>query len=154
MSRWQDPRADRDVVVLVADSTRDWPDVPPTAGAKFCLLLLAEHLVDAEPLLHTALDQGMVFACAWGPGCELVEDTFDEIIVAHGLDSAPSSETILTTSHPEESLEEALEFFLEAVAPAAAHVAACKTWVVFPVGATCRARVELALSRRGARRQP
>ena len=151
MTRWTDGTSGREVVVLDADSTHDWPGEPAWQSGKFCLLLLAEHVVDAEELLESALGQGLVFASAWGPGCEIVEDTFDEVI---GEQEAPETpdRAILTTSHPDESLEETLEFFLEAVLPAPAHVEGCGTWVVFPVGAACRSRVELALERRAARR--
>ncbi len=153
MSHWRDAVSGREVVVLDAESTRDWPRAPAWQGAKFCALLLAERLVDPEPLLDRALGQGLVFASAWGPGCELVEDSFDEVIARQAEMETPDL-AILTSSHPEESIEETLEFFLEAVTPSRAHVAACTTWVVFPVGATCRARVEAALERRAARRLP
>lgn len=151
MTRWKDLPSGRDVVVLDAETTRDWPGAPAWRSAKFCLLLLAEHVVDPGPLLARALPQGLVFASAWGPGCELVEESFDEEIAGDGERPEEPGSAILTTSHPDESLEEALEFFLEAVCPAPEHVHGCDTWVVYPVGAACRARVETALRRRAAR---
>jgi hypothetical protein len=151
MSLWRDPRTAHEVVVVDAETTRDWPSVAPWSSAKFCLLLLAEHVVDASALAEHALDQGLVFASVWGPGCEMMEDTFDEAIVS-GQREGPAETTILTSSHADESIEETLEFFLDAVRPAPGHVQGCRTWVVFPVGVRCRTRVERALVKRGARR--
>lgn len=153
MSHWRDMRSERDVVVVEAETTRDWPSVAPWESAKFGLLLLAEHVVDVEALAEQALDQGLVFASVWGPGCEMVEDSFDEAIVAERRGGETSETTILTSSHADESVEETLEFFLDAARPASAHVPTCGTWVVFPVGARCRTRVERALEKRGARRK-
>jgi len=152
MSHWRDIRSERDVVVVDAETTRDWPSVAPWESAKFCLLLLAEHVVDVEALAEHALDQGLVFASVWGPGCEMVEDSFDEAIVAERRGAETSESTILTSSHADESVEETIEFFLDAVRPSSGHIQGCGTWVVFPVGARCRTRVERALERRGARR--
>jgi hypothetical protein len=151
-SRWRDLRTQRDVVVVGAETTHDWPPVAPWQSSKFGLLLLAEHVVDAGELVQRALDQGLVFASVWGPGCEIVEETFDEVIVEGAGATETAETTVLTTSHADESLEETLEFFLEAARPAPAHVEACATWVVFPVGLQCRTRVERALEKRGARR--
>jgi hypothetical protein len=107
-------------------------------------------VVEAEPLARQALARGLVFASAWGPGCELVEETFDEVIAIARPAETPQ-DAVLTTSHADESLEEALEFFLEVATPARGHAADCDAWVVFAIGARCREHVERALVRRGAR---
>jgi hypothetical protein len=151
MSHWVDQRSRRDVWVVAAQSARDWPAVLPWASAKLGLLVLTEHVVDAGPLARLALERGLVFASAWGPGCELIEETFDEIIALTRPQETPG-DAVLTTSHADESLEETLEFFLEVATPARAHVAGCEAWVVFAIGTRCREHVERALVRRGAKR--
>jgi len=137
--------------VVEAERTRDWPGAVPWASAKFGLLVLTEHVVEVEPLARPGLAQGLVFASAWGPGCELVEEAFDEIIAAD-RPGETSEDAVLTTSHADESLEETLEFFLEVATPAPANDAACEAWVVLALGTRCVERVVQALERRGARR--
>lgn len=151
MSRWRDPRTGREVWLLHADSARDWPAQPPWTCDGFCLLFAAEHVVDVSRLARAAIDGGLAFACAWGPGCAMIEEAFDEAIVSDGREET-SDDVIMTTSHVDESLDEALEFFLDVVTPAPARVATCGAWVVFPIGAALRGRVERALARRGATR--
>jgi hypothetical protein len=63
-----------------------------------------------------ALQQGMVYCCVWGPGCEGFHDIIDDIVVEDGLSErrvvgATPNDVIMTTWHANESLEEALEFF-------------------------------------------
>jgi hypothetical protein len=150
MGHWVDQRSRRNVWVVEAQSARDWPAVVPWTSAKLGLLVVTEHVVEAEPLARQALDRGLVFASAWGPGCELVEETFDEVIAIARPAETPR-DAVLTTSHADESLEEALEFFLEVATPARGHAADCDAWVVFAIGARCREHVERALVRRGAK---
>lgn len=149
MSHWRDGRTEREVWVLEAESARDWPAHPPWSSAGFCLLFAAEHVVDVTRLAQAALDQGLAFACSWGPGCEMIEETFDEVIVSRGGDET-EDDVVLTTSHAGETLEEAIEFFLDVATPASAREPSCGAWTIFPLGAACRARVERALRRRGA----
>lgn len=151
LSHWLDPKSRREVWVIAGDRTRDWPAAVPWPSATFGLLVLTEHVVDVDPLARPALAQGLVFASAWGPGCELIEEAFDEIIARDRPDET-SRDAVLTASHPDESLEETLEFFLEIATTAPAYDATCGAWVVFAMG-PCVERVELALQRRRATRR-
>lgn len=56
------------------------------------------------------LQAGCVYFCAWGPDCERVHDIFDEMC----FEVAP---VIMTTWHSDESLDEALWFFLKGAVP-------------------------------------
>jgi len=150
MSEWVDEQTGRRIWVIDADSTRDWPDSPPWRSPKFGLLLLAEHVFDVESLARRALGQGLVWVSTWGPGCEAVDEDLDEILGQVDPGSRVD-EAVLTTTHPAESLEEVLEFFIAAAEPAPAHVQACGAWVVLGVGAEFRDRVARALVKRGAR---
>jgi hypothetical protein len=150
--RWQDADSGRDVVVLDVDGPQDWPSVLPWESSKFGLLFVADQVVDLGTLPDRALGDGLALLAAWGPGCNSVEDVFDETIVGALGEGGqgPADAVIMTTSHARDSLEEAVRYFLDTASPAPAHVEDCLTWVVFPVGAACRARVERALAARGA----
>lgn len=152
MSAWIDPTSGKHVWVVGAESCDDWPDPPPWSSAGFGLLLAAERFVDAAPLAERAVAQGLAFASAWGPACTMVEDVFDETIVDTGNDES-ADDVVLTTSHPDESLEETLEFFLDAATAAPGRAAACDTWVIFALGPSLLRRVERALQKRGATRE-
>jgi hypothetical protein len=148
MSHWHDSKSGRELWVLDAESVDDWPELPPWTSPGFCLFFAAERVMNIDRLARRALDQGLAFACAWGPGCAMIEDDFDEVVVGDG--SRPEATDVLTTSHPDESLDEALEFFLDAVTPAPAREPLCEAWVVFAIGAPLRTRVEKTLRRRRA----
>ena len=52
------------------------------------------------------LDHGYELFCAVGKDCELWEEVMDELAVGDGT----NSRYITTTSHPDESLEDVVEF--------------------------------------------
>jgi hypothetical protein len=147
---WLDAKSERHVWVIDATSVADWPAEPPWTCSSFGLLFAAEHVVDVEQLAELALAQGLAIACAWGPGCSMIEDDFDDVIVGHETDATTDANVVLTTSHADESLGEALDFFLDAALPARAKVARCDAWVVFALGSSNQRRVERALQARGA----
>ena len=60
-------------------------------------------------------------------------------------------DVILTTSHAEESLREALEFFLDVYFPAASYKERCGAWVIFAIDSVAH-DVETLLLERGAER--
>ncbi len=152
MSRWLDRRTGREVWILDAERAADWPAEAPWSSKKFGLLFAARHVVEIGAMARRALDQGMAFAAAWGPGCAMMEDAFDEAIVAQRPDET-EHDAVFTTSHADESLEEALDFFLE-IDPARDHVPECGAWVILPLGTELRERFTRALARRGAVTSP
>ena len=152
MSAWQDPNSGKRVWVMGAESCDDWPETPPWKSAGFGLLFAADRYVAAAPLAERAVPQGLAFASAWGPACTMIEDVFDETIVHTGKDET-ADDAVMTTSHPDESLEEALEFFLDAAIAAPARATTCTTWVVFALGPSLLRKVERALQKRGATRE-
>ena len=50
---------------------------------------------------------GVVFVATVGPGCQRAEDIIDKVAIEHG---SPDRNFILTSSHPDETLEEVIEF--------------------------------------------
>jgi hypothetical protein len=61
-------------------------------------------------LAEMVLKQGLRYLCAWGPDCKRVHDIFDEIYIGPG--DNPYNFDLMTTWHDDESLGEALWFFL------------------------------------------
>ncbi len=156
MQRWTDPHSGRRVWVIAARDVDEWPDALPWSCTTFGLLVAAEHAEDVEPLARRALDQGLAFACAWGPGCALTEEGFDDVVaeaVSRRDGAERSADVVWTSSHANESLEEAIEFFLDAARPVRPRVDECEAWCVFAIGPSLPERVERALRRRGAVRR-
>ena len=149
VQRWRDPHSGRDVWLLQAAGVEEWPGELPWAAAGFALLFAADHAVDAESIAEDAVARGAAFVCTWGPGCSMVEETFDDAIASSGQPET-KDDVVLTTSHAYESLEEALEFFLDAATPSRGRAAGCEAWFVFAVGSGLGERFERALRRRGA----
>jgi hypothetical protein len=139
VERFRDPDSERDIFVIELAEVADWPTKTPWSCGSFGLLLVLDHVVDVAPLATRANAQGLAVASVWGPGCAIVEDAFDEAI---------GDRSLITSSHPDESLEEAMEFFL-AVVPV--H-RGCDAWCIAAFGPKGRAAVEHALERRGAKR--
>lgn len=75
---------------------------------------------------------GLAYLCAWGPDCERVHDIFDEEDLARGLERG-THDVIMTTWHNDESLEEALWFFVHSASPADGYVHGCADWVIAPI---------------------
>lgn len=79
------------------------------------IAFLAADAEDVEPAVlagfaRKLLQAGCVYFCAWGADCERVHDVFDEGC----FDVEP---VIMTTWHSNESLDEALWFFLKGAVP-------------------------------------
>ena len=71
-----------------------------------------------ETFARTLLDQGCVYACAWGPEAGRVETAFDAVAVDAELEGRPYvNDVVMTTSHDDESLDSALWFSLFAAVP-------------------------------------
>ena len=151
MERWEDVESGRDVFVIALASADEWPDANPWSCEGFGLLVLTERVVAIESLAEKAVARGVAVVCAWGPGCSMIEDVFDDAIV----DANPretENDVVLTTSHEGESLEEAMEFFLDVILPAEDRAGGCKAWCVAAFGEDLHKRATRALERRGAKR--
>ena len=73
------------------------------------------------------LISGCVFFCAWGPDCERVHDIFDE-------ECYEINPVILTTWHSQETLDEALWFFVFNAWPADEYQATCRSALAISIG--------------------
>jgi hypothetical protein len=75
-------------------------------------IILHTPLADPAKLgsfVEACLDDGVVLIAAVGPDASLVDDLIDGVVVGDGSDPR-RFEKITTTFHPDESLEEVLNF--------------------------------------------
>jgi hypothetical protein len=114
-------------------------------------LVLTEHVVDAAPFAKKAVARGVAVVCAWGPGCTMIEEMFDDAIVDANPNETEKN-VVLTTSHEGESLEEAMEFFLDVILPAKDRADQCRAWCIAAFGEDLHKRVTRAMERREAKR--
>ena len=84
------------VLLIVADSG----DIPVSIVGD-----VAEHL----------LAVGLTYVCVWGPDCGRVHDIFDETHVGDG--SSEPQFSFMSTWHDDQSLDDALFFFLRCAIP-------------------------------------
>jgi hypothetical protein len=98
-----------------------WPLSLEIPSKRFRLLVAADMTDIPVDLIrefaHAALERGMVYFCAWGPGCERFHDILDELVVADDIGerqfAGPNDQdTIMTAWHDDETLDEALDFFV------------------------------------------
>jgi hypothetical protein len=124
--------------VFVAESTciEDLPQIISLSCSRFVLLLAYDHTKTPARLVQTLgrlLDQGCVYLCTWGPGCEHVHDTMDEVVLERELQRG-DDETITTTWHHGVPLEEAVDFALRHAMPDDALSQGCDAVVLAAVG--------------------
>jgi hypothetical protein len=124
---------DRNLYVIEATSSDDVPAVLALPCPYFACLLAwdATAVADAEviALARRLLQAGYVYVCCWGPGCSRVHDLFD----LAGLDIRPD-DLIMSTWHDDETLSEALWFFLFCAFPDEAYVEQCRAGVGVVIG--------------------
>jgi hypothetical protein len=88
---------------------------------------------------RAALTNGMVYLCAWGAGCERFHDLVDEIVVADDIGERlyagpKDQDTIMTTWHENETLEEALDFFVRWSLPTEGFEPESGHWLAMSAG--------------------
>ena len=82
-----------------------------------------------EKFARSLLMSGCVYFCSWGPDCERVHDSFDNMRDA----DAP---VIMTTWHDDESLDEALWFFVSVSHADESYCSTCGCGVAISIGNT------------------
>lgn len=151
MTRWFDTSSNRRVFVLRAHGSSDWPATPSWDSECFALFVATDRDVEIGSIPARALEQGLAAVAAWGTGCQDIETAFDAAIVGDGSKVETVEDVILTTSQAQESLREALQFFLDVFFPATSYEERCRTWVIFAIGSVAH-EVEKLLLERGAER--
>jgi len=135
-----------------------WPSSIPIPHGRFRLFVAADVTRASTELIsefaYAALTSGMVYFCAWGQDCERFHDIVDELIVedeigAHLFAGADAGDTIMTTWHEADTLDEALDFFINLAEPTSGLDRNSDYWVAVCVNnsewaAEIRRRLEAA----------
>jgi hypothetical protein len=107
---------DRELYLATIDDVRAWPVLLERPRHNFIVLTAidATQLSDAEltTFAKKVLDQGCQWACTWGPDGGRVEIGFDLAQVDAEIAGTPYPDHVVTTSHEDESLDDALCFAL------------------------------------------
>jgi len=132
-----------DRFVVVETSSLRWPADLEISSRYFRLFVAADtastDVVQIAAFARNALTSGMVYCCSWGPGCERFHDIVDEVWVSSGQSNDPllvrpsSDDTLMTTWHDEESLEDALDFFVSSAVPTSGYESESSFWLAIVV---------------------
>ena len=129
--------------ILVDAQSFEWPaDFQPSS--KYFRLFVAADATSTPSeqisrFAEEALTKGMVYCCSWGPGCERVHDIVDETLVASetfgpgSFAPATRNDTLMTTWHDREALEDALEFFVWNSCPTVSYLNESSVWLILSV---------------------
>ncbi len=132
--------AERNLFHLPLTNLESLPNYLPLHSPRFTLFLACNsRKVSVEVLAdfaEKALAQGAVYISTWGPDCERIHDIFDETIIEEQVrldtnEYVPSD--VMTTWHNDETLEDALEFFLTAANPHDGFAATCHAAIAVSV---------------------
>lgn len=126
----------RELYLLALDSIDALPDSISVASKYFiCVVAMDARTVD-DLLLHAAarklVRSGGVYFCSWGPGCGVVHDIIDQVVIEEHTDET-EHDCISTTWHDDEPLSETLWFTLFVAAPADDYFDDCKSVIAITV---------------------
>lgn len=100
---------------LAIASTADLPKPIVLPSRNFVCLLAWEargaSTASISELVEPLVQAGASYFVCWGPNCERVHDIIDEI-AAHPSSGVPTDSCIMATWHDDESLEDAIWYFL------------------------------------------
>ena len=126
-TRWYAERMEQEkrfAVIQVPDL--NWPPALEIPSKRF-RLFVAANITDVSTqtvsdFALTALSQGMVYLCSWGPDCERFHDIVDEVLVEDDIGEQKfagpnTSDVVITTWHAKDSLEDAIDFFATSAVP-------------------------------------
>ena len=100
--------------------------------------------------LRPLIDNGLVYFCGWGEGSEEMHDAIDRIVSEREQSGCCLSAAVMSSSHPDESLGEALGFFREHALPTDPEVFANFSRHAVAIGSDALAhRLRQALLRQG-----
>jgi hypothetical protein len=127
---------EQNLYLCPADSIKDLADKTAGSQANFGLFVAMNAIgVEDDSILQGAkklLSQGLACLCTWGPDCERVHDLFD--IAAREINSQLSGDDVIMTSwHSDESMGEALWYFVNAAFVTEKFEKTCKDWIIAPI---------------------
>jgi hypothetical protein len=136
----KDPNLNRSMYILHLE---DLDLVPDSSKLKYFVVLLVEKIDNIDnkkvnSFITKLLDYGMVWLCTWGKNCELIHDITDEIY--SNLDNSikyikdeHSDDTIMTTWHNDEKLENVLWFSLNLTIPTDGFIENTKNIIIIVI---------------------
>ena len=128
--------------ILMETPSLVWPPDLQPPSTYFRLFIAADTTSTRTEMIsrfaEEALSRGMVYCCAWGPGCEKVHDTVDDAVVAsealrERFPLGTSGDTVMTTWHADEKLTDGLEFFVWNSCPTVSYINESNVWLVLSV---------------------
>ena len=121
----------RELYLLELRAWEDWPRELDLPSERFCLLVAANARGEARQAIRIfasdALAAGCAYVCVWGPGNELVHDTFDASV---NETEYLEGQVVMTTWHEDDSLEQARTFLMRDALPSDPWNASCRASVV------------------------
>ena len=125
----------------VADATDLRAAVAFTSPSPHFVLLLAADTraatgPDLVDVASTFVRLGASYVCCWGPGAERLESCFDEAGFLLDPEPSDSGDVLMTTSHENESLEEAAWFAAWSTYPTARYLDSTKALLAVAIGRT------------------
>jgi hypothetical protein len=131
---FRDPASQQPWQVRMVESVKQLAAGIRAPSSQFIALVAADARgLPAEDLTLAAeglLGTGARYICCWGPDCERFHDVCDECSYELGTVDA----VVMTTSHPQDSLEEALWFATHSAIPDDAYPEAAASVAVVVVG--------------------
>ena len=126
----------RQLIVYHLPSVQSVPD-SLGANSKYFVAMLVCNSQDlsTDDIASTArklINNGCTYFCSWGDDCERVHDIFDEEWIENGFDIT-SDDTVMTTWHDNETLEEFIEFSLLHTQPTSKFQNDCNTLIAIVI---------------------
>ena len=130
-------------LVVVETASFQWPSDLQVPSKYFRLFVAANATnVPTEQIsrfVEESHRKGMVYFCTWGPDCERVHDIADEVLADQKIfgpllfTPITHNDTVMTTWHDDDTLEDALESFVSNSCPTESYVKESDMWLVFSV---------------------
>ena len=132
---------DRKIILISVSDIEEFNLSGLTKLSKYFTLFIANNkkvIVDKySPKASELIKSGLAYFCAWGNECEKIHDIFDEEIVSLEIEQTWETDddnVIMTTWHKNESIKEALLFFLMNTSPTEKYYSECKSSLVLLIG--------------------
>ena len=140
----------RYITLLTLDHLNEILPLPERVGRHFTMLVAMDGFVETRASFlnvpKALIEEGLVYLCTWGPDCGHVCDIFSQ--AAELLNARQQEEyNFRSMYHDNESLDDALWFFLNAAIPDDSYARSCRSAFVVSVGnSTWVKQLSLSLS--------
>ena len=115
----------RDLYLAVIEDIRRWPDEIERPRSFVVITAFDARGLSTGELngfTRKLVDQGCRCSCTWGPGAGAVDVAFDFAAITAEEAGAPYADEIMTSSHEDETLDEALWYAIWNASPPTAPV--------------------------------